>query len=211
MTWALFGVAIMLGIRHALAPDHMAAVAAYVEKSRANAAQALGYALRIGIGHSVGMIVIAALVLLVLHAIPIQVAGLMSRIAGVWLVLVAWLVWRQRHQDKTPNRMSRILNRWIGSPRSSWLLGFLLGLAIAPGDLAIFLLMINQERYPASAGLLLAGFLVAMIGALMLLGVLLGAGKTRSDGHRDWRGWLNQGVTIMSAGVGMALIVGVLH
>lgn len=211
MTWALFGVAIILGLRHALAPDHMAAVGAYVEKSRANASRALGYALRIGVGHSVGMIVIGALVLWVLHAIPVGFADLMSRIAGVWLVLVAWLVWRNRQRDSTSNRKDTGLYRWIGSPRSSWLLGLVLGLAIAPGDLAIFLLMIHQERQPESAILLLVGFLLAMIGTLMLLGFLLGSVKTGPDHQRDWRGWLNHGVTIMSAGVGMALIAGVLR
>ncbi len=211
MTWALFGVAVILGLRHALAPDHMAAVGAYVEKSRANGFLALRYAWRIGIGHSVGMVLIAGLVLLVLHTIPLGVANLMSRIAGAWLLMVAWLVWRGKHHPKTPSRTSDLISQWIGSPHSSWLLGFVLGLAIAPGDLAIFLLMINQQQHPASAVLLLVGFLVAMIGALMLLGLVLGSLNSRADDQHDWRGWLSQSVTLMSAGVGMALVVGVLH
>ncbi len=211
MTWVLFGVAAVLGLRHALAPDHMAAVSAYVEKSRANAKRALGYALRIGIGHSVGMVLIAALVMFLLHAIPMGVADFMSRIAGVWLLVVAWLFWRSRSRRKDSSRFSVALDRWIGSTRSSWLLGFILGLAIAPGDLAIFLLMVNQQRHPMVAGLMLGGFLVTMMGALALLGVFLGSINSRPSNQHDWRGWLSDSVTLMSAGVGMALVVGVLR
>lgn len=211
MTWVLFGVAAVLGLRHALAPDHMAAVSAYVEKSRANASRALGYALRIGIGHSVGMVLIAGLVLFLLHAIPMGVADLMSRIAGAWLLVVAWLFWRNLSRHTTASRFSLALDRWMGSARSSWLLGFILGLAIAPGDLAIFLLMVNQERHPIAAGVLLGGFLFTMMGALAVLGVFLGAVNTRAPTQHDWHGWLSYSVTLMSAGVGMALVVGVLH
>lgn len=211
MTWVWFGVAAVLGLRHALAPDHLAAVSAYVEKSRANASRALGYALRIGIGHSVGMVLIAGLVLFFLHEIPMGIADLMSRIAGAWLLVVAWLFWRNRSRHKTVSRFSLVLDRLIGSARSSWLLGFILGLAIAPGDLAIFLLMVNQERHPVAAGLMLGVFLLTMMGALALLGVFLGAVNSRAPNHPDWRGWLSHSVTLMSAGVGMALVVGVLH
>lgn len=208
MPWFLLGLAILLGVRHASAPDHVMAVTTYVEQNHASARSGIGYALRIGLGHSIGMIIMGIAVLFLLHHLPGTWGTLLSRVSGLWILLFSGLILADLWWGKEHSTLRNRVSQWVGSRSSAWILGILLGLAVAPGDLAIFGLMTTLPNQVDGA-LLLFSFLLAMLTSLSILGASLEF--FHKLGRAQWHRWTTNGVGVLGMGVGLALLSGILH
>ncbi|MDB4950939.1 MAG: urease accessory protein UreH [Gemmatimonadetes bacterium] len=90
--------ALVAGFLHALEPDHMAAVTTFVSR-RPRPAQALGFGVRWGVGHS-GAILGVGLVLILLDVrMPGTLAqGLEFGVGAMLLGLGLWLLWTLLHE-----------------------------------------------------------------------------------------------------------------
>ncbi|MBD0319101.1 MAG: hypothetical protein ICV87_02135 [Gemmatimonadetes bacterium] len=91
--------AVSLGFLHALEPDHMAAVTTFVSR-RPRPAEALGFGLRWGLGHSAAILVVgSALIAMGIHVPEGVVAGLEFGVGTMLLGLGVWLLWSVLHGE----------------------------------------------------------------------------------------------------------------
>ena len=217
MNFVLASLSMVLGARHAVAPDHLAAVGTYTEKTEATRWQAIWYALRIAAGHSVGMLAVAAFMIVFLRVLPPIWVTWTSRGSGLWLLAMAvWILWDLIRDIKglhhTTSRfskckMSPYWGRVLARPAAAWAIGLLFGLAVSPGDLAIFTIMIKSHATPVVAFGYLALFFSAMFIGLGAIGGGLGWANTRTFLRRTF-----QGVSgLAGVGVAIALLGGFLH
>ncbi len=213
--WLLI-IAAGLGIRHAVAPDHLAALGTYTEKTGATHRQGIWYALRMAGGHSAGMLAIAALVVGLVVALPAQWVHWTTWGSGIWLMIMSvWILWdlgqdllRSRHASSTEHPIQETrLHAWLKNPATAWLVGLLFGLAVSPGDLAIFTLMLRTHAAPLSSFGLLALFLAAMFLGLALVGGGLGLANAQKGLRRFFQAL--SGAAGM--GIAVALVTGFLH
>lgn len=216
-----------LGMRHAVAPDHLAAVGSFIKGNDASPRQGIGYALRIGLGHAVGMTTIALLALAVLHTLPRPLTLWLTRLSGVWLIVLAcaMLFDLAKHLGidprnppvkneggiaaSYPRKTSRLFVRWTRRLWAAWAVGLLFGVAVSPGDLAIFSMVMTQSGHLTAAVTLLGVFVFFMLVALAIVGFALGL--TASDRNRIWHVWLTGLSSIFGLGVGVGLVTGFLH
>lgn len=218
--WGLLLLAAGLGARHAIAVDHLAAVTTFVRATRVTYRQAIYYALRIGGGHATGMLMMAVVIFFVAHSIPSGVVGILSRISGLWLMLLSlWvlldLMWpdgrlgHQRLEAWARQRRHRVGPVREPTRLAAWSVGLILGVAVSPGDLAIFTLALAHEARPVFAVALLAIFLTAMMAGLAAVGLAV---SWRGDGKA---GVFSAGLSGMSGlfgmGIGLVLALGTLH
>lgn len=223
MSWSVVALILLaagLGLRHAVAPDHLAAVSTFVKASRARTRRSVQYALQIGGGHALGMLIMAVVILVAAHALPRSLIGALSRISGLWLMLLSlWIIldwiwpnWRFGMQQLTRFRDPAVApnpapKRRIGV--AAWGIGLLFGIAVSPGDLAIFTLALGQASNPVLALSLFLTFLLAMLCGLAAVGIIMGF---RGSGVR---GRVSSGLTGLSGffgfGVGFMLVAGFLH
>jgi ABC-type nickel/cobalt efflux system permease component RcnA len=171
--------AIVAGFLHALEPDHMAAVTTFVSR-RPRPAQAVGFGLRWGIGHSAAILVVG-LVLVVLNVrMPSSLTqGLEFGVGAMLVALGLWLLWGVLHErahalagDGPPHYHHRHHHHHEGAHGGSLWVGLAHGLAgSAP---LVALLPVTLIRSPwLAAGYLLAfgaGTTVAMALYAMLAG-----------------------------------------
>ena len=86
------------GFTHALAPDHVAAVTAFVSR-RPSPAECLRFGARWGLGHSASVMLAGGLVVLLDLSIPASLAQNLERAVGVMLfALGVWLLWSLAHE-----------------------------------------------------------------------------------------------------------------
>jgi ABC-type nickel/cobalt efflux system permease component RcnA len=89
----------LLGMRHALEPDHLAAVATLATRSR-SVAQTMGLGVAWGMGHTLTLMLFGGAVLLLGLALPIRAASALELGVGVMLALlgadVLYRLWRDR-------------------------------------------------------------------------------------------------------------------
>lgn len=212
----LLALATLLGVRHAFAPDHVAAVSTFTEKTEATRRQGVVYALRIAAGHSAGMLAEAGVLLGLLVTVPVAWDMAMTWGAAIWLLLMAlWLLWdlvrgvrRRSHGQPAPHL--HLGNPWVTTlqrPIAAWGIGLLFGLAVSPGDLAVFTIMAKSYAHPVVALGYLAAFLAAMFAGLAGVGGGLGWANTRPTLRRVLQGLSGVG----GLGVAVALMSGMLH
>jgi hypothetical protein len=204
-----FLVAMALGLRHGTAPDHVAAVSTFVGEEGHGVARSVAQALRIGLGHALGMAVLATGASLLLHRLPQAWTLSMGRLSGLWLLLMGgWilvdLAGGSRLCPKRPQ--SRTLPRLQRHPGIAWCVGLLFGVAISPGDLAIFTLAARFGRTLIVTAALLASFWAAMLAALAAVGASLGSAERR--GPSLLRRWLAAVSGLFGVAVGVLLLAG---
>lgn len=229
MPWILF-VALGLGLRHAIAPDHLAAVGTFVEKTHATRRQGARYAIRIAAGHALGMVAVAGLLMGLLLSLPSGWMRWTDWGTGLWLLTLAiWILWdfvrdlartrgaggpdpgaheavgsaKDRTRTDPPRRQGGFLER----PVTGWLVGLLFGIAVSPGDLAIFTIMTRQHATPLFAFGLLALFFLAMFAGLGALGGGLGSINARRTVHQVFLALSG----VSGIAVALALITGALR
>lgn len=178
------------GFSHALAPDHVAAVGAFVSR-RPRPLESLRFGARWGLGHSISvMLAGGALVLLDLR-VPERVAQNLERGVGAMLfALGAWLLWSLAHEraharaaaavdagasGESTNAMTPADG--YGARRSSFVVGVAHGLAGIAPLIGIVPLAFIEPGYDAL--LYLAVFSAGTVAAMALFagaaGMLLNA------------------------------------
>lgn len=219
----IVAAAAALGARHAFAPDHLSAVGTYVEKTQASRRQGLMWALRIAAGHSIGMLAIAAAIEIFLLKLSPAWMTATTWASSLWLMIMAVLVFWDLILDvrkrRYPNpahpsegsggtsRLQALIDKWFHRPVTGWFVGLIFGVAVAPGDLAIFTMMIRYNAQPAAAFGLLFVFLAAMFAGLAVVGSGLGWANSRAFLRRGFQAL--SGLAGMA--VGVALVTGLLH
>jgi hypothetical protein len=205
-TWFL--VSALFGLRHGVAPDHLAAVAALARAGER--CRALTQALLVGFGHALGMTATAVALILFVHALPEGTALLLDRLAGLFLLLLGTVLLAELFVPRgrlAPGRLMRVGAALPRHPLVAFGLGLLLGLAVSPGDLAIFTLVLRFARTPVTALALLATFLAAMLAVLAGVGAGLG---WSGEGRLRLAPWLSGLSGAFGVLVGAALLSGLL-
>jgi hypothetical protein len=89
----------LLGMRHALDADHLAAVASLATRSR-SLAQSVGHGIAWGVGHTLTLLAFGGAVLMLGLSVPLQTAHALELAVGMMLVLlgmeVLYRLWRDR-------------------------------------------------------------------------------------------------------------------
>ncbi|HYW07454.1 MAG TPA: hypothetical protein VE913_10880 [Longimicrobium sp.] len=162
--------AVSLGFVHALEPDHMAAVTTFVSR-RPRRAEALGFGLRWGLGHS-GAILLVGTVLIALNLrVPDGVArGLEFGVGTMLLGLGLWLLWSVAHGRA--HALAGHDHEHRAGNGSLWV-GMAHGLAGTAPLVAI--MMVNLTRSPWLAGAYLFLFGVGTTVGMALYAGIAGA------------------------------------
>jgi cytochrome c biogenesis protein CcdA len=206
-------LAALLGVRHAFAPDHLAAVSTFTEKTEATRRQGIFYALRIAAGHSVGMLAEAVVLMGLLIHLPVAWDTGTTWASAIWLLAMAlWISWdlvRELAWPHPKTSRQRTL-RWTNAlkrPTTAWFVGLLFGIAVSPGDLAIFSVMARDHANLAGAFGYLFIFLLAMFIGLACVGGGLGWANARVVWRRAFQGLSG----FAGMGIAVALMIGWLH
>lgn len=159
-SWAMFGLGLLLGLRHAGDPDHVVAVAAIVARTRRLLpATLLGIAW--GLGHTVALFAVGSGIILLNWDVPPRLGLAMEFCVALALVVVGLLnLRRQKPVDSG-------LGHGVGGPPAgqAFFIGLVHGLA---GSAAVALLVLASVRDPLWA----CGYLL-VFGLGTLLGMAL--------------------------------------
>jgi high-affinity nickel permease len=90
---------ILMGMRHALEADHVAAVAALATGSR-GAGQTVRLGLAWGIGHTATIFAVGGIVLMLGATVPVTIAAVLEALVGVMLILLGADVLRRMIRDR---------------------------------------------------------------------------------------------------------------
>ena len=116
LTSAGFGS--MLGMRHALEPDHLAAVSTLVSHERHSVKAAL-LGVCWGIGHTAGLIVVGAVLVVLRAELPPPVATLFELLVAIMLIVLGMRALRQAIWQAQPSHVHRhpfAMHRHSGLP-----------------------------------------------------------------------------------------------
>jgi len=150
--FALFGLALALGLRHAADPDHVVAVAAITARTR-RVFPAMWLGVVWGLGHTLTLFVVGAGIIVFNLVVPPRVGLSLEFVVGIALVAVGLLnvsPTKAKAPDVTPDRTG--IPAW-----RAFFVGLAHGLA---GSAAVALLVLATVRDPrrACAYLLVFGF-----------------------------------------------------
>ena len=190
-----FLAGVTAGLLHVFAgPDHLAAVAPMASNRERGQWQT---GLQWGIGHTMGVLLIAALLLLLKQQLPLDaISAYSERMVGISLIMIgSWGLWRawvlRRHgvelHSHTSNGWSLAMGTMHGLAGSSHLFGVLPALAF-PSQL--------------SSGLYLAGFALGAIAGMTAFSATLGLLSSRLPRHSHNRS------SLLYASSAVALVVG---
>ncbi|WP_409190235.1 urease accessory protein [Bradyrhizobium sp. RDM4] len=97
--FGIIGLGFLLGMQHALEPDHIAAVSSIAAR-RTHVGDIVKHGLTWGLGHTLALFVFAGLAVLLGHAIPETLARPLESAVGLMLIglgiNVLWKLWRDR-------------------------------------------------------------------------------------------------------------------
>jgi high-affinity nickel permease len=184
----LIAVAILLGLRHATDPDHLAAVSTLVSSGRERTGRlAARLGVCWGLGHATSLFVFGLPIVLYRAYLPQRVQeGAEMAIGLVIVALAAWLLLRwhrgvfhpQAHAHGASSRAAR-------TPLQAYGIGLVHGMGGSAG-VGILLLSTIQDHAVAVVALALFALFTAVSMALLSsgLGAALGVGPVRSSFHR---------------------------
>jgi hypothetical protein len=165
LTTLPLATALVAGLVHALEPDHMAAVTAFVSR-RPHPLRALGFGIRWGLGHSAALLVAGGAALLLRLEIPGPVVGGLEFAVGMMLIglggwSVAGVIRPQAEKPHSHAAEAAAGATWVGAAH---------GLAGTAGFLAIVPAVMLASPWSAGGYLLLFGIgTVSAMGAYALL------------------------------------------
>jgi high-affinity nickel-transport protein len=156
----ILGLGFVLGVRHALDADHVAAVSTLVTRTRSVRASSIAGAVW-GLGHTMALIVMALLVVFLEVHLPARVATLLELAVAVMLVALGVdLLRRRRGNVPAPGFQAR----------RPFLIGMLHGLA-GSASLTLALLATVPERWLALG--YVAAFGIGSIGGMAAMTAML--------------------------------------
>jgi ABC-type nickel/cobalt efflux system permease component RcnA len=183
---------LLLGMRHALDADHLAAVATLFTRSR-SVGHAVLQGLAWGAGHTLTLLLFGGAVLVFGLALPERAALALELAVGVMLAGlgtdVLYRLWRERvhfhahrhadgaahfhahsHQNEGPGHDSERHEHGHGFPLRALLVGMVHGMA---GSAALILLSLEALRSPASGLVYIAVFGIGSIAGMAALSVVI--------------------------------------
>jgi len=175
--FALLGLGLVLGLRHAADPDHVVAVTAIAARTR-RILPATWLGIVWGLGHTLTLFAVGAGIILFNWIVPPRVGLTMEFCVAVALVMVGLLNLGRRRHDSAP--ASEVARPAVGR---AFAVGLVHGLA---GSAAVALLVLATVREPASA----CGYLL-VFGLGTLLGMALittGFALPVASAARRWDG-----------------------
>ncbi|MFA4927186.1 MAG: hypothetical protein WC558_01630 [Patulibacter sp.] len=157
-------VALLLGLRHATDPDHLAAVAPLATEDPADRRRAIGLGAAWGSGHAATMLVIGIPLLWFRAEVPETLGTWLERAVGVMIVLVATVALLRWVRSM---RSSRAVERGpVRTARTAFVVGVVHGLA-GTGAVVLLVLSLLPSRGEALAALLV--FAPASIASMALV------------------------------------------
>lgn len=174
----IVGIGFLLGLEHAFDADHIVAVSAIVCNTK-SFKKSLVLGTVWGLGHSVAIFLVGALVLTLSVIIPEGLTDLFEVIAGVMLVILGvyvirgLLVERARlsHQSEGENGHQHNVHAEHGHSHRSFLTGALQGLG---GSAALMLVTLSTVGSATLGILFMAVFGVGVILGMLIIGTLIG-------------------------------------
>lgn len=211
----ILGLGFLLGIQHALEPDHVAAVSSIAAR-RTHIGDIVKHGLTWGLGHTLTLFIFAGIAILVGHAVPEHLAQPLETAVGVMLVgLGTNVLWRladrvhfhvHGHGDGTTHLHAHShANETIPHQRSShahehgfrWrslLVGLMHGMA---GSAAVLVLAVSQVANPIYGLMYVVLF---GIGSMFGMGALSAVIAIPLTVSARWLTWANRGLqTVVGA------------
>ena len=231
--FGILSLGFLLGMQHALEPDHIAAVSSIAAR-RTHVGDIVKHGLTWGLGHTLTLFVFAGAAILLGHAIPETVAQPIETAVGVMLVglgaHVWWRLWRDRvhfhthsHGDgmthfHAHSHAGETVARASTSPHvraahshahgfrwRTLLVGLMHGMA---GSAALLVLTVSQAPNPV-IGL---GYVALFgIGSMIGMGVLSSVIAVPLAASARWLTWANRGlqfaVGLVTIAIGIHAII----
>ncbi|HEY7303314.1 MAG TPA: hypothetical protein VH601_04325 [Bryobacteraceae bacterium] len=211
----IIGIGFLLGMRHAIDPDHVVAVTTIVSRQR-NIWHAGWVGIVWGVGHTITIVAVGAAIILFNLAIPTRVGLAMELAVGLMLILLGvlnltgvtqWITDRfsAGHTHKSAVRAQRIGSYQFIRPLA---VGIVHGLA---GSAAVALLVLTTIRDIRWAVIYLLVFGVGTIAGMMVITMIIGApfaytGKRFSSFNRALV--LGSGIVSIAFGLFITLRIG---
>lgn len=191
---SLLATALLLGVAHSFAPDHLAAIGVFVSR-RPQWRRALAIGARWGVGHSIVIVIVGGTLVLTGWRFPDRVAPMVEGVVGLTLIGIgiaalvrALRVHGHRHEHDGVAHWHLHSHRRSGEHdhihHAALGMGMLHGLA-GTGALVIALPLAATESAPLALGYLLT-FGLGTVLAMAAFGVLAGW-AVRGGGHRSPR------------------------
>ncbi|UGA47805.1 urease accessory protein [Bradyrhizobium quebecense] len=225
--FGILSLGFLLGMQHALEPDHIAAVSSIAAR-RTHVGDIVKHGLTWGLGHTLTLFVFAGAAILLGHAIPETVAQPIETAVGVMLVglgaHVWWRLWRDRvhfhthsHGDgmthfHAHSHAGETVARASTSPHvraahshahgfrwRTLLVGLMHGMA---GSAALLVLTVSQAPNPV-IGL---GYVALFgVGSMIGMGVLSSVIAVPLAASARWLTWANRGLQMAVGAVTIAI------
>ena len=106
MNLGLLSLGFLIGMRHALESDHIAAVASLATRSR-SIDETLRQGAAWGVGHTLTLFLFGSVVLLMDSVIPADVAEMLERLVGVMLIVLGIDVLRRLYRERVHFHLHR--------------------------------------------------------------------------------------------------------
>jgi hypothetical protein len=177
-------VSILLGLRHASDPDHLATVTTLIASSRERAARrAARLGLAWGAGHATSLFVFGLPVVLFSASLPEPVqSGAETSVGFLIVALAVLLLIRWRNGSFHPGAHAHTRTR---TGRGAFAIGLVHGMGGTAGIGVLLLATIKSDALAVAAlGLFAAGTAVSMAVLSTGLGLTLGAGRVRRSFQR---------------------------
>lgn len=189
---AVLGLGFVLGLRHALDADHLAAVSTIVSERKSVAGSALVGAVW-GLGHTAALLVVATAMIGLRMQIPATLArGFELAVAAMLVALGSNLLLRGTTQATRPR-----------SNRRPFLVGLLHGLA---GSAALMLAVLATIPSPPLALAYVGTFGLGSVGGMMAMSMVLGLPIALAAGRFSRAEvWLRTCAAVGSVAVGLGL------
>lgn len=215
--WAILVMGFLLGIKHAIEPDHVIAVSTIASRSRSLWRSTLAGVFW-GIGHTLTLFVMGSLLLVFKREMPDVVAMSLEFMVGLMLVYlgVTSLIrlyqaklhagehlheegvthrhYQSSKQDDVHQHVSP--NAFYGK---SMVIGFVHGLA---GSAAMFVLTMSTVSSAWQAGVYILTFGVGTVLGMLLFTTLIGIPFAISDGRPFAERWLTRATGVVSTAFG---------
>ncbi|UGY15553.1 urease accessory protein [Bradyrhizobium septentrionale] len=219
--FGILSLGFLLGMQHALEPDHIAAVSSIAAR-RTHVGDIVKHGLTWGLGHTMTLFIFAGAAILLGRAIPETVAQPIETAVGVMLVGLGahlwWRLWRDRvhfhthsHGDGTAHFHAHShAGEFLPHARAAhshahgfrWrtlLVGLMHGMA---GSAALLVLTVSQAPNPVTG----LGYVALFgVGSMIGMGVLSSVIAVPLAASARWLTWANRGLQIAVGAVTIAI------
>jgi hypothetical protein len=175
--WAVLGLALVLGLRHATDPDHLAAVTTLVASDAHDGPREAGrLGLAWGAGHALTLLAFGAPVVAIHPYLPEAVQRIAETVIGIVLVVLGMRLLRQWRRMRSPQAAAR--RHTPRRPAAAFGMGLLHGFGGSAGAGVLILAAFPSRSVAlASLAILAAGTTVSMTVLSTGFGVTLARGS----------------------------------